>query len=64
MDTATLVYLVVPVLFFAYCACLGGLGAWVATEKGRSANEGALLGIFLSFFGVLVEALLPAGRRV
>jgi hypothetical protein len=35
------------------------LGAYIAHQKGRSRTEGALLALFLSLFGVLIEALLP-----
>jgi len=35
------------------------LGRWVADQKHRDPNEGALLGFLLGPFGVLVELLLP-----
>lgn len=38
-----------------------GLGAWVATQRHRGAGEGLVLGLLFGPFGVLVEALLPAG---
>jgi hypothetical protein len=41
----------------------GGLGAWVATQKRRSASEGLVLGLLFGPLGVLVEALLPQGSK-
>lgn len=46
---------------FVLAVVMTPLGAWVATQKRRSAGEGALLGFGLGPFGVLIEALLPTG---
>ncbi len=35
-------------------------GAWIASQRGRSKREGALLGFFFGPFGMIVEALLPS----
>jgi hypothetical protein len=40
-------------------AIMCGLGAWVASVKGRDSGEGLLLGLLFGPFGVLIEALLP-----
>ncbi len=37
----------------------GGFGAWIAGQKNRDANEGAVLGGLFGPIGVIVEALLP-----
>jgi hypothetical protein len=37
----------------------GGLGAWIASQKGRAGGEGLALGLLFGPLGVLVEALLP-----
>lgn len=47
----------------AYLAVFGWLGQWVATQCGRGAIEGLLLGMLLGPFGVLIEALLPKNPR-
>lgn len=39
----------------------GTFGAWVAQQKRRSGGEGFLLGCLFGPFGILIEALLPAG---
>lgn len=41
----------------------GALGSWVASQKRRSALEGAILGLLFGPLGVLVEALLPQGEH-
>lgn len=38
---------------------MGLLGAWVASQKGRPAAEGLLLGAVFGPLGVIIEALLP-----
>jgi hypothetical protein len=38
---------------------IGGVGAHVATAKGREAGEGFFLGVVLGPFGLLIEVLLP-----
>ncbi len=44
------------------CAvALGGLGAWVAAQKGRAPGEGLLLGVLFGPLGVIVEGQLPEG---
>ena len=41
-------------------ACIfGGLTAWIAAQKSRSALEGFALGFLFGPFGVLVEVFLP-----
>lgn len=40
----------------------GMLGSWIAGQKYRSPSEGFWLGAVFSFFGCLVEALLPNGH--
>ena len=41
----------------------GWLGQYVAAQKGRSLNEGMLLGLFLGIIGVIIAALLPTIRN-
>ena len=38
---------------------LGGVGSWIATQKGRSGAEGFVLGVLLGPIGWIIEALLP-----
>lgn len=38
------------------------LGGWIASQKGRSIWEGALLGGLIGLFGVIVELALPSKR--
>jgi hypothetical protein len=45
----------VYLLLFSY------LGAWVAIQCERSAVEGAVIGVILGPFGLILEALLPRG---
>jgi hypothetical protein len=47
---------------FLLWAMMAGLGAWVATQKERDPAEGAILGFVFGPLGVLIEALLPAGK--
>lgn len=47
------------VVFAIFWTTIGLLGAWVASQKGRSAIEGFLLGFVFSILGVLIEAMLP-----
>ena len=42
-------------------ACFGGLSVWIASQKGRSAGEGFVLGFAFGPLGVIVESLLPNG---
>jgi hypothetical protein len=35
------------------------LGGYVSDQKGRSKNEGQLLGLFFGLLGVIIAALLP-----
>jgi len=53
---------IVVILFVALMvACaFGFLGGWVAGEKGRSRNEGALIGFLFGPLGVLILVLLPS----
>ena len=49
---------------YAFLALVGwlafaGLGAWVATQKGRGPAEGLILGLLFGPYGTLIEALLP-----
>lgn len=37
------------------------LGAWVAIQCDRSMLEGAVIGVILGPFGLILEALLPRG---
>jgi hypothetical protein len=37
-------------------------GAWVAAQKDRGQGEGFVLGFLFGPLGVLIEALLPAGK--
>lgn len=50
---------VLVVLLMLWCA-FGGLGWYIAGQKGRSGGEGAVLGFLFGPLGVLVEALLPS----
>jgi hypothetical protein len=36
------------------------LGAWIASQKGRSEGEGLLLGVLFGPLGAIIEALLPS----
>jgi uncharacterized YccA/Bax inhibitor family protein len=56
---ARLGWVIFGALIAAWVLVFGSLGAWVASQKGRSLPEGAILGILFAFFGVLLEALLP-----
>ena len=48
-------------IFFLLWPIAGGIaGALIAQSKNRSALEGALLGIFLGWIGIVVEVVLPA----
>ena len=41
---------------------MSSFAQWVASQKGRSAGEGFVLGLLFGPLGVLVEALLPARK--
>lgn len=45
---------------FVVAAVFSGLGAYVAYEKGRSPNEGLVLGFLFGPLGCLLVAMLPA----
>ena len=52
------------IAFVVGCWLLAGLlGAWVATQRRRSAGEGFLLGVLFGPLGVIVECLLPMPER-
>jgi hypothetical protein len=44
------------VVLWIVSACLG---AWIASQKGRSGVEGLILGFLFGPMGVIVEAVLP-----
>jgi hypothetical protein len=50
----------VAVVLLLGLACCAGLGAYVSSVRGRSPAEGAIFGLLLGPFGVIVAALLPA----
>jgi hypothetical protein len=50
-------FLGLAILAATLCGILGG---WVASQKGRTIDEGALLGFFFGFSGVLT---MPAQRQ-
>jgi hypothetical protein len=52
-----LVYLIIGLVL--HLAIDGGLGIYVADQKGRQASEGFLFGMLLGPFGVIIVALLP-----
>src|SRR4051812_44233882 len=52
MGTVLIVVLVLAIIF-------GGLGAWIAGQKGRAGGEGFALGLIFGPLGVLITALLP-----
>lgn len=58
-----LVGVVLSVVILAVVAAIFAVfpltGAYVATQKGRPTSEGAILGLILGPFGVLIELLLP-----
>ena len=62
MDYLTLILsfpLVVLFGFTAVASC-GLLGSFIMEGKGRSANAGAVLGLFLGVVGVLVTLAIPS----
>jgi hypothetical protein len=42
---------------------MGGLGAWIASQKQRDPSEGFILGLLFGPLGCLIEALLPSRNR-
>lgn len=54
-----LVALIVLVVWIA----MGGVGAYVAVQKQREPIEGLLFALLLGPIGILIEVLLPEGKR-
>ncbi len=48
-------------LFLVFGVIPGFIGRWIAVHKRRSGREGLWLGLFLSFIGLVIEAVLPSG---
>lgn len=54
------IILILSVVTVLFC---GPLGWWIATQKGRTPVEGAILGAGFGLIGVLLEALLPTDNE-
>lgn len=50
------------ILYLPFALVSGFFGTRVAKVKGRDTVEGFLLGFFLNFLGILVEAVLPSKK--
>lgn len=53
--------IIILIIICVYLLLFSFLGAWVAIQCERSVVEGAVIGVILGPFGLILEALLPRG---
>jgi hypothetical protein len=54
---------ILPILGVVVVIIFYKVGSGMARRKGRSTIEGGLLGLFLCFIGLIIEALLPSKKK-